>query len=212
MLFQKEVSTMCKSIFILLVLITFSFAESIRVDPVHAESSTDSEYLQYDDGAINWLTWGGTYRGVWFNTDDFVPGMSGFLLDFSEYWMYHHSSHPWDTSDFYAEVWNGGDVGPVELLDRTLVTAAHFTGIIVYYPPLLAETDFWALENTELSSGGWPAIIGDSGSSGTAHSFLSDNFILWEPWGNSDMFIRCGGEFPTALENSTWAGIKTVFF
>jgi len=211
MLFQREVSTMCKLFLTLLVSITLSFAESIQLCPVHAGSNTDSEYLQYDDGSANWLTWEGTYRGIWFNTDDFVPGMSGFLLDFSEYWMYHHSDYPWDTSNFYAEVWNGGDVAPVELLDRTLVIASHFTGIIVYYPQLIAETDFWVLENTVLSTGGWPAIVGDSGPSGSGHSFFSNDFVIWEPWSNSDMFIRCGGEFPSSLENSTWGGIKAVF-
>jgi len=202
---------MCNSILVLLVTITFSFAETIRANPIHAGSNTDSEYLQYDNGSVGWLTWTGMYRGVWFNTDDFVPGQIGFDLDFSEYWMYHHSDRLWDTSDFYAEIWNGGNMGPTELLDRTLVTASHFTGIIVYYPQLITETDFWVLENTMLSSGGWPSIIGDHGPPGTGHSFSSDDFVAWESWLLSDIFIRCGGEFPTSLENSTWGSLKSVF-
>ncbi|MCD4775852.1 MAG: hypothetical protein K8S15_07345 [Candidatus Aegiribacteria sp.] len=57
---------------------------------------------------------------------------------------YHSSAYPWDTSDFYAEVWDPvgyPDTGmyPYELLDRQVVSAEHLTAVFNYYdPPLTA--------------------------------------------------------------------------
>jgi hypothetical protein len=121
--------------------------------------------LQYDDGTAGWLTWGGLYRGVWFNAEDFAPGSQGFLLEFSEYWFYHHSSCPWDTDEFYAEIWSGDqNTGPGNLLDTQVATAVHYSPTHVsHYPPLvITEPDWWQLVNTEMSAGGWPSTLGDT--------------------------------------------------
>jgi len=209
-LIWRRVVAMCKSICIVLVLIMFSFAESIWIDPVLAPGSSNQDYLQYDDGTAYWLTWDGQWRGVWFNTDDFIPGMSGFLLEYTEYWMYHHSSYPWDISVFYAEVWSGDHTGPVELLDLNLATAIHYSAAIVYHPLMDTETDFWVIENTIMSSGGWPSILADGSPPSVDHSFYSDDFLVWEPR-IMDYLIRSSGEFQSSLENSTWGGIKAVF-
>lgn len=192
---------------------TICIAGSMSVDIMPIEGSPPAqEYLQYDDGTPEQVFWWGIGRGVWFNTDDFVPGMSGFLLDFTEYWFYHHSSYPWDTCDFYAEVWNGDYITPSECLNSTLTTAVHFGPTFVYYdPPLDAESNFWAIENTCMSSGGWPSILGDDTPPTVNHSYYTDDFFVWEPWNNGDYLIRCGGEFSSDLENYTWAGIKATF-
>ncbi len=209
--FKREVMAMNKPLALLLIFFLSGFAGSIRIDPVHAGGSTDQDYLQYDDGSAYWYIWDGQWRGVWFNTDDFIPGMMGFDLSFSEYWFYHHAIYPWDVSDFYAEVWNGDYMTPTVLLDQTQVTAIHYAPCFANYNPQLeAEKDFWGLVNTEMSSGGWPAILGDNTPPSVDHSYYSDDFFVWEPWGMGDYFVRVGN-FPSALDNVTWGGIKAIF-
>ncbi len=80
---------MCKATILVLVALLMTSA-----------GSGSDVYLQYDDSTAGWISWGEQCKGVWFNTDDFIPGMTGFALDFSEYWFYHHASYPWDVSDF----------------------------------------------------------------------------------------------------------------
>ena len=205
---------------ILAVFLSISFARPIHIESFITKENLsgmdDSSYLQYDDGSPAWMSGSGLYRGVWFNTDDFLPGMSGFLVDFSEYWMYHHPAIPWDIGDFYAEVWNGDYMAPLVQLNSTRVTAVHFAPVYVYYnPPLAAESNFWVFENTELSSNGSPFMMGDSTPPAVDHSFYSDDFFVWEPWSDGtntgDFLVRCGGEFPTRLVNLTWGAIKAVF-
>jgi len=60
-----------------------------------------------------------------------------------------------------------------------------------------------------MSSGGWPSILGD-GTPGT-HSYFSDDFMQWEPWGDTgNYFIRV--KLPEwVLDRSTWGSIKAVF-
>jgi hypothetical protein len=207
-----------RRVFLALAVLAFTaFAGNAWIETIPAGGSTDQDYLQYDDGSPSWLTWAGTYRGVWFNTDDFLPGQDGFALDFTEYWMYHHTSYPWDTSDFYAEVWNGDYMGPLVELDSQVVTGLHYTPVYANYSPqIVAEVDFWGIVNTEMSAGGWPALMGDATPPAVDHSYYSDDFIVWEPWSDGtntgDLLVRCEGDFILgALDNVTWGSIKSIF-
>jgi hypothetical protein len=198
--------------FLLLLSIAASPAGSVRLDlPGGGEDVLEDVTLQYDDGTPVWLNWGGVYRGVWFNTSDFQPGEFGFLLKSLEFWFYEHSAYPWETAQFYAEVWNGDQNGPVELLDSQEVTAVHYAAVFsLCDPPLDCEINFWGLMNTNLSDGGWPSILGD-GTPGE-HSFYSDSMTVWEPWGLvGDYLLRAHGGYPVSLERTTWGAVKALF-
>jgi hypothetical protein len=147
--------------------------------PLYIPATDD--LLQYDDGTANWLTWGGLYRGVWFDLEDFIPGSSGGYLMGMDYWFFHHSSYPWDTAGFFAELYTGDAGAPVTLLDQTSATTVHYQPVEVAYS-ILVDNEFWGLVNTEMSAGGWPALLGDNTPQPVDHSFFSDDFIVWEPW------------------------------
>ncbi len=188
-----------------LSLSAFAGQTSVDLDPVQR---TEGDWFRYDDGTPHWFTWEGKYRGVWFNTEDFIPGMGGFTVTRSEFWFYHHSSYPWDTSDVYIEIWNGDAMAPVTQLDQTTVTAAHYAPVYVVYPtPIETEANFWALTNTEMSAGGWPTSISDEFPFG--HSFHSDDNIIWEPW-TGDYFIAVIYDLG-ALSGTTWGSLKAAF-
>lgn len=199
---------------VLALLAAVAFAGNLRLDHV-IEVGTDGDLLQYDDGSANWLTWGGLYRGTWFNLGDF--GLSGaWQAENSELWFYHHSSFPWDTSSFYCELYQGDQTSPTTQLNQTSVTATHYQPVFANYSPNIdcGGEDFWVLINTELSAGGWPSVLGDDTPNTADHSFFSDDFIVWEPWviGGStanDYFIRSEGH--TALTSGTWAEIKSLY-
>lgn len=184
---------------------------SIRLDvPVVCDPLTDAVF-QYDDGSACWLTWGGLYRGVWFDLQDFVPGADGGELSALEFWFYHQSSYPWETTCFYAEVYSGGQSGPATLLAQVSVPVSHMGPDYVYFdPPLPVPPDFWVVVNTEMSAGGWPSILGDPSAAAGPHSFFSDGFV-WEPWGIGDYFIRAHGEALMQLESATWGSLKVLF-
>ena len=212
---------MRKVLIVLAVIAAVAFANSFRLEnPVYVGGGTDDR-LQYDDGSAHWLTWGGLYRGVWFDTDDFLPGSQGLDADNTEYWFYHHASYPWDSSDFYAELWNGGASAPVTQLDQTMVTATHYSAKFANYSPAITtEQNFWGLVNTEMSAGGWPALLGDNTPNTTDHSFFSDDFIVWEPWiitGSvaSDYFVMASGtivpDTTGALDAASWGAIKGLY-
>ncbi len=132
---------------------------------------------------------------------------SAWFADDTEFWFYHHPSYPWDTSAFYAEIWNGGVSGPGTLLDQTQVTAVHYSDCYAAYsPPVECEAPFWVLENTAMSSGGWPSVLSDSSAPSVVHSFCDMG-----PWEFGDFLIRTNGWPGGALESATWAGIKTLF-
>lgn len=205
---------MKKAIAILAVLSLASFAGQIAVnlDPIPQK---DADWLVYDNGTPNWLTWGGTYRGTWFNVEDFVPGGGACEVEQAELWFYHHTSHPWDTSDVYIELWNGDNMGPTAQLDQTMKTAIHYAPIYVDYNPIITtEGNFWCLANTEMSAGGWPSILGDGAQGTVFHSFYSDDFIVWEPWdigGACNYFVSIYGEIPMSFDNTTWGSLKATF-
>ena len=67
--------------------------------------------------------------------------------------------------------------------------------------------------NTEMSAGGWPAVLGDGEQGSIFHSFYSDDFIVWEPWdigGACNYFISVYAELG-AFDNTTWGALKTTF-
>jgi hypothetical protein len=188
---------------------------SFRLEAPVIVGGTD-EILSYDDGTANWLTWGGLYRGVWFDTADF-GGSWPFPAGYLEFWFYHHASYPWDTASFYAELWNGDANGPAEQLDQTSMVATHYAPVHANYSPVIwTDPDFWGLVNTSMSSGGWPAILGDNTPQTPSHSFYSDDFIIWEPWiiggaaTANDYFVRASSG-PGALETETWGSIKGLY-
>jgi len=202
----------------LLILLLVCYAQDvIRLEhPVYIEYSTDDKF-QYDDGSSHWLSWDGLYRGVWFDTQDFIPGSPGCMLSNSEFWFYHHADRPWDTSEFYAELWNGSPSGFINQMDLTQLTAVHNSGVYAeYYPDIGMSRNFWCIVNTELSDGGWPSLLGDNTPNTVDHSFYSDDFTIWEPWimtGTvaSDYFIMASGVPLSGLQSATWGTIKTLY-
>ncbi len=202
---------MKKYLFLFVLIASITFADQIAVD-LGPGYGTDTDWLKYDDGTAAWITWGGMYRGVWFDATDFVPGVINCAIYQSEFWFYHHASYPWDTSDVYVEVWDGAVSAPVTQLDQTMITAVHYAPVYADYstPLVTANAEFWAFANTEMSAGGWPASLGD-GTPGT-HSFFSDDFIVWEPWGDmGDYFVALDARDPGAFTNTTWGSLKATF-
>ncbi len=167
--------------------------------------------LSYHDSNPQWLTWGGTYRGTWFDAEDFVPGTTGCLIESAELWFYQSPNHLWDTSQVYVELWNGGAGGPTELLSRVEVTALlQPSATVVYFdPPVETEPDFWCILNTEFSAGGWPSILADGTPSG--HSLYSDDGLIWEEFDIGDYFISVCHDDDSSLQRTTWGGVKAVF-
>ncbi|HOP26885.1 MAG TPA: hypothetical protein PK991_05980 [Candidatus Sabulitectum sp.] len=199
-----------RTIILLTAIAAASMAGNVEVHPGSIER--DGDWLYYDNGSPEWLSWDGTYRGVWFNINDFVPGGGSGPVPQCEFWFYHHSSYPWDTSDVSLELWNGGVEGPQVLLAEDMVTALHYSPVYADFSPAVAEPEFWALANTELSAGGWPSILGDGAQGTVYHSFFSDDFISWEPWdidGACNYFVSA--QMGESLAETTWAGIKAVF-
>ena len=188
-------------------------AGNVRVDLPGGSGSTDDQ-LTYYNGTASWLTWAGVYRGTWFNTDDFLPGSTGFLMNHAEYWFYEHNLYPWDTDTFYSEVWNGDQTGPQVLLAQDVVTALHYAPCYhVIIPDLFTEQHFWCLINTEMSGGGWPSILSDWSMPGDAgHSFYSDDFVMWESWGDyGEYYIVASWWYVSSLEKTTWGAVKALF-
>ena len=171
--------------------------------------STD-DCLQYDDGEPWWISWGGVYRGTWFDTGDFFTEPCELMLGAAEYWFMHSSSFPWDNDQFVAAVYNGDVSGPVELLYDTTVVASHMTGVMVEFADSIQTgPDFWLIVGTELSAGGWPSSVADAENCG--HSFRSDDFMVYDE-AIGDWFIRAhGSPYDLSLLCDTWGGIKALY-
>ncbi|MFO7625838.1 MAG: hypothetical protein R6V62_01110 [Candidatus Fermentibacteraceae bacterium] len=201
-----------KSLLAPLLLISLPLvAGNVRIDLPGGSGGSDDN-LTYYNGTPNWFTWAGVYRGTWFNTDDFLPGSTGFNMNHAQYWFYESANYPWDTNDFYSEVWNGDQTGPEVLLAQAVVTALHYAPCYhVIIPDLLTEQHFWCLINTEMSAGGWPSILGDWSMPGDAgHSFFSDDFIVWEPWGEMGEYYIVAAWW-VSIDRTTWGAVKALF-
>ena len=197
----------------LLVLVSVSSAgtHDFPVDAEPAERETDWEWLTYCNGTPGWMSFEGTYRGTWFDLEDFYPGVTDGLISEVELWFFHDDSYPWDTGDAYAELWNGNSSGPVNLLDRQIVTAVNMTPVYIYNdPPIEVQPNFWVLVNTEMSAGGWPSILSDNSEEPEPHSFFSDDFVVWEPWLGRNYFIAVLAEYD-ALSAISWGELKSIF-
>ncbi len=213
-----------KTLFVVFLLIGFSFASNLTdalLPPVHSISEY-SDYLSYNDGTPVWLCWEGQYRGVWFNVEDFIPGTTVYELEETAVWFYHSASYPWDTAETYIEFWNGTSTAPEVFLEQFLITGLHYAPAFMDHSPdwIIVEPQFWIIQNTELSSGGWPSMMGDDSDLAIPHSMVSDNMTLWEPfviesWGGSELFISTIGALPwqhgAALDVYSWGSLKTVF-
>ncbi len=179
-----------------------------RLDRPLLVGGTD-DCLQYDDGTAALVFW--DYCGVWFDTQDFVPVSAGGSVYQLQFWFYHSTGSPWDTSSFYAELWNGDDYGPLTQLDQTSVTATHFAPVYADYSPAIAvEQNFWGIANTEMSTGGWPSALADftPNFTGYPHSFV-ESAGGWVPW---DLLIRADAYIPDLqLTQTSWGSIKTLF-
>ena len=197
------------SLFLLVASITFASQIAVDLPPMQG---TDADWLRYDDGTAGWITWGGMYRGVWFDMNDFAPDMRNGAIYQSELWFYHDTNYCWDIGEVYVEIWDGPFSAPVTRLDKTMITATHYAAVYVTYatPLITTNSEFWAIANTELSMGGWPSILGD-GTPGT-HSFFSDDLFIWESWGDmGDYFIALEAGVYSDLDNVTWGSLKAVF-
>jgi hypothetical protein len=193
---------MAASILSALQILTLSlFSGDVRLDRPLPIGGTDYLFM-YDDGSAFWLSWSGLYRGVWFNVQDFMPSGTGASLNNLEFWFYHHSSYPWDTSSFYADLYNGDAAAPVTQLNETSVAAPHYAPCYASYGyPITTEQNFWGLVNSSMSSGGWPSILGDNSPYPADHSFYSDDFIVWIPWVPGSI----------GLEQATWGSVKALY-
>ncbi len=186
-------------------------------------SSPKGDWAHYDNGTPSWLCYEQQYRGVWFNLQDFIPGISdGMELENTEVWFYHDTSYPWDTAETYIEFWNGTSSGPTEFIEQHTVTAQHYTPTSIDHSPdwVVIDAQFWVIQNTELSLGGWPSLLGDDSDNPIAHSMVSDNMSLWEPFTGldgtgSEFFISTYPEYPWAhgadLTPHSWGSLKVIF-
>lgn len=212
-IFFEEVNI--KITFILLLIAAYAYSNDIQPAPaglheigdffIRADGlmSGSKNRLQYDSGTAAWFTNAGTYRGTWFDIQDFLPGTNFFEIECTEFWFYHSASYPWDTSQFYAELWNG-EATPDEFIDRQTLTALHYAPCIaIYYPSIMVESDFWIIVNTDLSKSGCPSLLcdDDGNFTGESHSFFSYDFSLWEPWTTASV----------DLSRASWGSIKGLF-
>lgn len=165
--------------------------------------------LAYHDGTPAWLSWGGTYRGTWFDIEDFIPGSSGFTVEWVDIWFFESPFFPWDSDQATVELWNGNQSGPVEFLASQPLTAQPEGTTRVYFdPPVETGPDFWSIINTEQSSGGYPSLLSD-GSPGE-HSYFSDDYLIWEQYNQGEYFISVGNSCESLCRLS-WGSLKTVF-
>jgi len=168
--------------------------------------------ISYHDATSQSFAWGGAYRGTWFHAEDFVPAVTGYLVESVELWFYHSPDFPWDTPQFYVELWNGGAGWPTQRLIQVEATALEQPSATVVYfdPPVEVEPDFWCIVSTEFSSGGWPSVLVDATPSG--HSFYADSYTLWEQYSAGDYFVSvCFRETGSSVSGCTWGTLKAVF-
>ncbi len=184
----------------------------VPADGCLPEVEMDWEWLTYCSGTPGWISWGGHLPRDLVPSGGLLPGIDETMLSASEFWFYHLSSYPWDTSNVYIELWAGDENGPTGQIRQDMVTAVHFAPMYVYYePPETVPGDFWVLVNTEMSAGGWPSLLGDDSPQPASHSFHSDDFILWEPWMyGRNYFIAVLAE-TDAINSTSWGCLKSLF-
>jgi hypothetical protein len=167
-------------------------------DLPHVPCSWD--ILQYDDGIAYWIMAGGGYRGVWFHPGDFYPGLQSFTItevEFSFLWGSANHAH--------VGLYSASGPCPGEQLAQGTIT----TGSWVFDPPLTVNGDWMVVLNS--MGAPEPALPSDNtpNFTGSDRSFHSADFVTWEPW-VGDYLIRTHGEPNLGLQQSTWAGIKSL--
>lgn len=196
------------SIFLLLVCIQFV------ADPIDPGLGTD-DFLQYDDGTAEWLSFEGDYRGTWFHLDDFYAdeSISRFVLNYAEIWFFHVYALPWDTSDFIAEITDGPPQTPGDVFAHQNSTALHMSPTMVYpFAPCTTSTDFTVTELV-LSSSGAPSVASDVSPSTVDRSFSVETPGVIDIW-QFDFLIRVNGypAPPVELTRTSWASVKAIFY
>lgn len=170
----------------------------------------DGTWLTYNNGTAIWFTWEGGYRCVWFDAQDFIPGAGEGFVEQTEFWFYHSGNHPWDTSNFYAEIWSGNLGGPINQLDQTMGTAVHYAPMyIVYADPVPVDQTFWVIDNSGMSAGGWPSILADDQTE-INHSWLYGE-SGWEEFVWGEYFVAVDWSPGSSLDRITWGMLKSVF-
>ncbi len=211
---------MKKVLFVLALVTAFVYAaDSYLLEGTAGGGAGTDDRLQYDDGSAAWVTAGVPYYGTWFDVADFYPSGMGIYCGFAEWWTYHWDAYPWDTDLVSLELYNGDVFGPAVQIAQDEATALHYAPVIVTYAtPVVAEQNFWMILNTTVYSAVTaPHVLSDASGNftGEDHSFISDDFILWEPRniGGSpvDHLFRADGVIILTLENESWGAIKGLF-
>ncbi|PIE51951.1 hypothetical protein CSA37_09240 [Candidatus Fermentibacteria bacterium] len=189
----------------------YLFADGSFEKPAYGESEDSLEWLSYCNGTPEWVIWEGTWRGTWFNLEDFYSGSTEGSVQQASLWFYHYSSYPWDTSDITVELWSGDVSGPELLLDSRVMTASHMTPCFVTYDPQIeVPGNFWCLLCPEFSSGGWPSMITDNAQNEFPHSFTASGPLI-NGSGYCNYFIYLLMGLNNSLEVNSWGRLKTVF-
>jgi hypothetical protein len=154
------------------------------------------------------------YRGVWFETSDFGGG--DFMLESLSFRM-NGEGTPDPTDHYHFQIWDGtlsdslytlsGDMAvpnglnwitldlgtPIDVGDSFFVIGfGPDTGVP---DPLYGDWHYWVAE--------W--------DSGGGHSHNWNNWIYPGPAENYEFCLRANGHWPSALEPTTWASIKSAF-
>lgn len=199
-----------KAFFLMLVLVSLSVAQ--------AGSWMSYAFMQGENSVAPT----GTYRAMYFDITDFQPYPATGRITGLRLYSFEWIHHPWDTSEFYFEVWSGDENGPDEKLFSEQATAYHLapTFIGTLQDSLYVGPTFWVVQNTEISANGSPSLCGDSGGPDYLHSSFSSydfvNWILWDPVPDTYPYIDykmevCWVAAPQVLSAMTWGGVKALF-
>ena len=162
--------------------------------------ATAGENLLYHGSVPAWVSSGGTYRGTWFHVQDFIPGATGFTVEWVEIWLIGlDAMQPGDGLPV-LEIWNE---------DLTvLLGESEVTGFEVWFSPAVdTGEDFWCILNTEMCTE-TISILTDGDPDG--HSIYSDDGMAWEEHDTGEYFMAaCCTD--AALSCSSWGELKTLF-
>lgn len=190
----------------------FAVIDGATSDEVSVQTpGTDADWLVYDQDSAKYLNWS-KYKGVWFNTEDFVAGSTGGTMLTVGTWFWNNGGdHDWDTDEFYLEIWSGDELMPDEMIVQKEGVAVHKDVCEVDFTDATVTVDnnFWVVVNcNHFSTGGWPSLLSDE--FGDVHSFASSDGSTWASY--HDWHIRAYVELATgSFENSTWGSIKATF-
>ena len=156
--------------------------------------------LAYHGSAPQWLSSQGTYRGTWFHVQDFIPGATGFSVEWVEIWLMDLGPAVSGEGVPLLEIWNE---------DFTvLLGVSEVTGSEVWFSPAVeAGEDFWCVLNTEMCT---ETIYLMTDGDPDGHSFFSDDGLIWEEYNLGEFFISACN-ISQELNSSSWGGLKALF-